>query len=58
MSDVKNFTKPKVVDFPKEDELHNRMLDLINEYVAELSLVAVVGILEVVKEHTLKACDE
>lgn len=46
---------PKVIDlnmqkkFPKEGELTARMDDLINDYVGELSVVAVLGILELQK---------
>lgn len=43
--------KPKV--FVKEGELTERISNLIDEYAGELSLVAVLGILEVIKANLL-----
>ena len=51
----------KTIDFPmqkkfsKEQELYSRLQDLIHEYDGELSLVAVIGVLELAKDH-VKAC--
>jgi hypothetical protein len=39
--------------FPKEGELMERITALIDEYAGELSLVAVVGILEMKKQDML-----
>ena len=47
MSNILDMNKEKV--FPKEGELMDRLEDLIDEYAGELSLVSVVGILEMKK---------
>lgn len=47
MNNVENLNKEKV--FSKEAELTQRISDLICEYNGELSLVAVLGILELKK---------
>jgi len=47
VDNVKNLNKEKV--FSKEAELTQRISDLICEYNGELSLVAVLGILELKK---------
>jgi len=45
--------------FPKESELANRIKDLIFEYEGELSTVAVIGILDLVKaEITIEAMEQ
>jgi len=52
---------PEPVKFPvdpkfsKEQELCGRLQDLIHEYDGELSLVAVIGVLDLVKDH-VKGC--
>ena len=43
--DILKLDKPKVVDYPKEGELAQRITDLIDEYAGELSTVSVIGIL-------------
>lgn len=35
--------------FPTEQELHNRIVDIMEEYHGDISLVAVVGILDLIK---------
>ena len=47
MSNITELNKEKI--FSKEAELSNRIGELINEYEGELSLVAVLGILELKK---------
>ena len=43
----------QVKTFPKEGELMERLTSLIDEYAGELSLVAVVGVLEMKKQGML-----
>jgi len=50
MSDIKDFTKEKIVDFPEELELADRITDLVLEYT-EMSIMAVIGILDTVKDR-------
>jgi len=51
----------KTIDFPvqkkfsKEQELYSRLQDLIHEYDGEISLVAVIGVLDLLKDY-VKAC--
>jgi hypothetical protein len=47
MNNVKSINKEKV--FSKEGELMNRISSLISEYDGELSLVSVLGILDLKK---------
>tara|TARA_R100001198_G_C5180243_1_gene177223 strand:- start:671 stop:832 length:162 start_codon:yes stop_codon:yes gene_type:complete len=47
MSNVKTLNKEKI--YTKEGELMERLTHLIDEYAGELSLVAVMGILELKK---------
>ena len=51
MSNIKSLNKEKV--FTKEAELIGRITDLICEYNNELSLVAVIGILELKKQELI-----
>jgi hypothetical protein len=46
---------PVTPKFSKEQELYSRMQDLIHEYDGEVSLVAVLGVLDLAKDH-VKAC--
>lgn len=48
---------PVVPKFSKEQELYGRLQDLIHEYDGEISLVAVLGILDLAKDH-IKACSK
>ena len=41
--------------FSKEQELYSRLHDLVHEYDGELSMVAVVGIVELLKLHVVEA---
>ncbi len=45
------FNRPKAVDYPKEGELHSRIMDLIKEYVGEISTVSVLGVLDLAKDE-------
>ena len=45
----------KEIKFTKEQELYGRIQDLIHEYDGEVSLVSVLGILDLAKDHC-KAC--
>ena len=47
MNNIKNLNKEKI--FSKEAELSKRIGDLISEYDGELSLVSVMGILDLKK---------
>ncbi len=49
---VKFPAQPK---FSKEQELYSRLHDLVHEYDGELSMVAVVGIVELLKLHVVEA---
>ena len=53
MSNVTELNKQKV--FTKEQELYSRLQDLIHEYDGEISLVAVIGVLDLLKDY-VKAC--
>lgn len=46
---------PKEPKFSKEQELYSRLHDLVHEYDGELSMVAVVGIIELLKMHVVEA---
>lgn len=46
---------PVAPKFSKEQELYSRLQDLIHEYDGEISLVAVLGVLDLAKDH-VKAC--
>jgi len=48
---IKFPTQPK---FSKEQELYSRLHDLVHEYDGELSMVAVVGIVELLKLHVVE----
>ena len=41
--------------FSKEQELYSRLHDLIHEYDGEISLVAVLGVLDLAKDHVKAA---
>lgn len=45
---------PKEPKFSKEQELYSRLYDLVHEYDGELSMVAVVGIVELLKLHVIE----
>ena len=47
MSNVKNMHVKK--RFTKESEMHQRLYDLICEYNGEVSLVATIGVIELLK---------
>lgn len=46
---------PKEPKFSKEQELYSRLHNLVHEYDGELSMVAVVGIVELLKLHVVEA---
>ena len=46
---------PAQTKFSKEQELYSRLHDLVHEYDGELSMVAVVGIIELLKMHVVEA---
>lgn len=37
--------------FPREAELYQQLIEVIDGYAGELSLVAVLGVLDLVKDH-------
>lgn len=47
---VKQFTKEPVSAYPREGELADRLNSLIDEYAGEVSMVAVLGVLELKKQ--------
>jgi hypothetical protein len=51
--DVIDFPRDKDVDYPKEQEICNRIFDVINEYEGEVSTVAILGILDMVHREYL-----
>jgi len=53
MSDPIKF--PAQPKFSKEQELYSRLHDLVHEYDGELSMVSVVGIVELLKLHVVEA---
>ena len=42
---------PGQIRYGKEQEIYSRLQDLIHEYDGEVSLVAVIGILELIKNN-------
>ena len=46
---------PAQPKFSKEQELYSRLHDLVHEYDGELSMVAVVGSVELLKLHVIEA---
>lgn len=52
MDNVKDFNKDKDRPYPIESELAKRLDSLIHEYDGEVSLVAVIGVLDM-KKHEL-----
>jgi len=50
MSDIKQFSKSKVVDYPEQQELYNRLLKIIHEYDNVISIAAAVGVTELIKD--------
>lgn len=40
---------PVTPQFAKEAELHQRLLEVIGDYAGDLSLVATIGVLELIK---------
>jgi len=49
MSDIIELKKQKV--FAREGELYNRLVAVIDDYAGELSLVAVLGVLDLAKDY-------
>ena len=52
---VLEFNKIKDKEYPKEQELYDRLVSLAHEYDGELSIVSVVGILDLVKDEVKEA---
>ena len=44
------FTKQKVKDYPENEELHNRILELVYKYEGSMSCAEAIGILDIVKD--------
>jgi hypothetical protein len=51
MTDIIDFGKKKLVSFPVEQELYERLIDLIYEYDGDVSLTSTVGVLDLVKDR-------
>ncbi|MCJ8293533.1 MAG: hypothetical protein MJK15_03925 [Colwellia sp.] len=51
MNKIKDLNLDKT--FPKEGELFDRLTELIDEYAGEISLVSVLGILELKKQSLI-----
>lgn len=49
MSEIIDLKKEKV--FPREGELYKRITEAIDDYAGELSLVAVLGVLDLAKDY-------
>ena len=49
MSEIIDLKKAKV--FAREGELYNRIIEIIDDYAGELSLVAVIGVLDLAKDY-------
>ena len=55
---IHEFIRPKHVEFPKEKELYERMLVILNEYCGELSPAAMIGTLEMIKDDVMLAMSD
>lgn len=49
MENLIELNKTKV--FAREGELYNRIVEIIDDYAGELSLVAVLGVLDLAKDY-------
>lgn len=49
MAELIDLNKPKV--FAREGELYSRLVEVIDDYAGEISLVSAVGVLELVKDY-------
>ncbi len=56
MAEIKEFNKKATCDFPKENELLQRMMKLVHEYDHEISIASVIGILELAKDNLIQEC--
>lgn len=54
MTEIVSFPKEKVVSYPQEQELLNRMLGVIYEYAGDISLASVLGVLELTKDELMR----
>lgn len=52
-SNVSDFTGQKIVQYPVEKELFERLLSVVREYGGDMSLVAGLGVLELVKKDLI-----
>ena len=50
MAEIKQFSKEKILDYPEQQELYERILKLIHEYDDDMSPASSLGILEFAKD--------
>lgn len=50
MSDIRKFGKKKLIDYPIEQEVYERLIALIYEYDGDLSLASTIGIIDLLKD--------
>jgi len=55
---VEDFGQEKVADFPEQQELYDRLLVLVYEYEDDMSLAAMIGVLELVKDTFINSVRE
>jgi hypothetical protein len=51
MDKIKHFPKNKVVDYPVEQELFMRLLELVHEYDGEMSTAAAIGVMRLAQKE-------
>lgn len=54
MSDLKEFNGEQSRAYPKEEELYNRVLDLVYEYGGEMATASAIGVLELAKSQIVR----
>jgi len=47
---VETFDHEKASDYPEQQEMYERILDLIHEYDNDMSIAASLGVVEIVKD--------
>lgn len=52
-SAIRNFEKKKVMDYPEQQELFERVLSLVHEYDNDMSVAAAIGVLDLAKNELL-----
>jgi len=50
MSEVLHLGKDKIIDYPEQQELYDRLLAITHEYDNDISIAAAVGVFELVKD--------